>query len=120
MDGAFIQQLARIPGLQAIHAINTVPWSDIFGLRRSPVEDEWKSKGGVSGPLIRDHAVGAVFNIKLDCNLPVIGGGGIRTIQDVYEFEDAGADAFSIGSLFMGCPWRPNRIIKQYRRPVSS
>jgi len=116
MDATFVQQLARISGLQAIHAINTVPWSDVFGLRRSPVEDEWKSKGGISGPRIRDYSLEAVFQIKLDCDLPVIGGGGIRTLKDVYELEDAGADAFSIGSLFMGCPWRPNRIIKQYRQ----
>jgi dihydroorotate dehydrogenase (NAD+) catalytic subunit len=116
MDVEFVQRLARVPGLQAMHAINTVPWIDLFGQRPSPAEDGWGRSGGVSGPLIRDKALEAVFQIKRECDLPVIGGGGIRNLVNVHEFEDAGADAFSIGSLFMGWPWYPNCIIKQYRK----
>ncbi len=101
---------------EAIHAINTVPWNKIYPDQTSPVE-YWTGKpGGVSGQPIKEHALKAIRTIKAASEIPVIGGGGgIWTYEDVKDFEKAGADAFSIGALFMHHPTRPNRIIEQYR-----
>jgi hypothetical protein len=71
--------------------------------------------GGVSGPPIRAHALRAVQTLRGLTEKPIIGGGGITRCGDVAAFAAAGAQAFSIGSSFLWSPWRPNRIVRQYR-----
>ena len=105
------------PYVDAYHAINTIPWDVIFPGRTSPIQKYSHGlKGGVSGPMIKPHALTAVTAIHQISDKPVIGGGGIFSLQDVCQFRDAGAAAFSFGSVFLHRPWRPNRIVRQYRR----
>lgn len=115
MSKGLIVALSTTIGVQAFHAINAVPWADVFPTKRSPLESTTGVPGGVSGPSIRRLAQDAVFHIKQHTNVPVIAGGGISSLKDVHDFEDAGADAFSIGSLFLHRPWLPNKIISEYR-----
>jgi len=115
MDSTFLKMLYDY-NVEAIHAINTVPWSVIYGDRPSPVKNWTGVEGGVSGPPIKQYALQAIQNIKALTKLQVVGGGGIETLRDVLDFEKVGANAFSIGSLFLKRPWRPRRIIAEYRR----
>ena len=109
--------LRMLRGVQAIHAINTVPWADIFPKNPSPLKKTCGVDGGVSGPLITEWANTAIRNIKKTLpNMPVIGGGGIEDVRDVWKMERAGASAFSIGSLFLKRPWKPRSVIARYRQ----
>lgn len=105
------------PWVEAYHAINTIPYTDIFGAYSvSPIQKyPHERQGGVSGPLIHTKALECVSKLKHTLtSKPVIGGGGIMHLNDVYNFEKAGAGAFSIGSCFLLRPWRPNRIARAY------
>lgn len=105
------------PYVDAYHAINTIPWSVIFKNKESPIERyKHKQKGGVSGPLIHDYAINAVKRLKYMTSKPIIGGGGIDSLEAINRFKDAGAQAFSIGTCFLRQPWKPNRIIREYRK----
>lgn len=47
-------------------------------------------------------------------NKPIISGEGIFDLNDILNFELAGAKAFSISTTFLYNPGRPNKIIKEY------
>ena len=54
--------------------------------------------GGLSGPAIKPIALRCVYQIARAVKTPVIGIGGIATIDDVMEFLVAGATAVQIGT----------------------
>ena len=54
--------------------------------------------GGLSGPAIKPVALRCVYQVARATKLPVIGIGGIATIDDVMEFLVAGASAVQIGT----------------------
>ena len=102
--------------VDAYHAINTIPWDQMFPGKSSPIERyTHRQKGGVSGRVIHHRATDAVWRLDRLTEKPIIGGGGIVSIHEVENFELAGADAFSIGTLFLYQPWKPNQIVRQYR-----
>ncbi len=102
--------------VEALHAINTIPWAKIYPQKPSPIQRyRHGQQGGVSGEPIKSLAIDAVCRLRDMTSLPIVGGGGISSLDDVLAFEEAGASAFSIGTLFLRCPWLPNQIINQYR-----
>lgn len=101
--------------VEAYHAINSVPWNDIFPETKSPLAMEY-GNGGVSGKAIHKMALNSVKELKDLTNKPIIGGGGIFHFNDVLSFEEHGANAFSIGTCFLLKPWRPKQIIRRYQR----
>jgi dihydroorotate dehydrogenase (NAD+) catalytic subunit len=54
--------------------------------------------GGLSGPAIKPIALRAVFQVASAVAIPVVGIGGIATLDDVMEFLVAGAAAVQIGT----------------------
>jgi dihydroorotate dehydrogenase (NAD+) catalytic subunit len=54
--------------------------------------------GGLSGPAIKPIALRAVYQVAQAVDIPVIGIGGIATVDDVMEFLVAGASAVQIGT----------------------
>lgn len=114
VTGGFVA--ATEPFVSAYHAINTVPWDQVYPGHSSPIERyDHGRQGGVSGPPIRGRALAAVRRLRGMTTRPVVGGGGIASADDVRAFADAGAAAFSIGTCFLRTPWRPNRIVRGYR-----
>lgn len=87
--------------IEAIDAINAMRCYDAEG----------QCLGGISGPLISYKSKKILRDIKAHYSVPVISGGGIYTKFDVAERFKKGADAVSIGTLFLRRPWMPNRII---------
>lgn len=111
-----IETLVDNWSVAAFHAINTVPWNEIFKDKSSPLTKYTGVGGGISGPKIIDYTVKAISHIKQYCEIDVIAGGGVSSIEDCRLLESIGANAFSIGTLFIREPWRPNEIILQYRQ----
>ena len=55
--------------------------------------------GGLSGPAIKPIALRAVYQAAQAVKTPIIGIGGIATIDDVMEFLVAGASAVQLGTV---------------------
>jgi dihydroorotate dehydrogenase (NAD+) catalytic subunit len=55
-------------------------------------------RGGLSGQAIKPIALGAVERIVNSVDIPVIGMGGIYSLDDVLEFFAVGAEAVQIGT----------------------
>ena len=96
-----IENLARAAqsaGADAISAINTLKGVGLKlefsgkNVRKTLVE------GGLSGKCIKPHALSCIKRIKSAVTIPIIGMGGISTLDDVLEFIAVGADAFQIGT----------------------
>ncbi len=105
----------------AFDLINTVPWDqcqEYLGEYASPSPlAKYGLMGGVSGKPMASCSRQALKRAKYTgIKTPVISGGGVYTLDDVRERFDMGADAVAFGTLFLKAPWRPNRIVKRWRR----
>lgn len=74
--------------------------------------------GGLSGPAIRPIAIRMVYQVRQVTGLPIIGIGGIDSLEDVFEFFCAGANAVEIGTLTFRDINRLNEIIQKAKKPV--
>ncbi|WP_391120888.1 dihydroorotate dehydrogenase [Psychrobacillus sp. L3] len=54
--------------------------------------------GGLSGPAIKPVAVRMVYEVAKQVSIPIIGMGGISSIDDVIDFLSAGASAVAVGT----------------------
>jgi dihydroorotate dehydrogenase (NAD+) catalytic subunit len=93
---ADIARAAADGGADAISAINTVLGMSVDWRGRRPMLGN--GMGGLSGPAIKPVALRCVHQISRAVKTPVIGIGGIATIDDVMEFIVAGATAVQIGT----------------------
>jgi len=55
--------------------------------------------GGLSGPAIKPIALRCVYEAAQATDTPIIGIGGIATVDDVMEFLVAGATAVQLGTV---------------------
>jgi dihydroorotate dehydrogenase (NAD+) catalytic subunit len=55
--------------------------------------------GGLSGPAIKPIALRCIFQAARAVRTPLIGIGGIATVDDVMEFLVAGATAVQLGTV---------------------
>ncbi|MCU0874730.1 MAG: dihydroorotate dehydrogenase [Pirellulaceae bacterium] len=83
-------------GADAVSLINTVLGMAIDWRRRKPVLGN--VMGGLSGPAIKPIALRCVYQVARAVRIPLVGIGGIATIDDVLEFLVAGASAVQIGT----------------------
>ena len=92
-----LQKYAEL-GVRNFHMSNTIP---------SP-------EGGISGkqlkkinlPLI-ENAASSLSGVRL------IAGGGIYSVQDVIDYRNAGANDFSVSTVWFSCPWNIPAIYKE-------
>jgi len=93
---ADIAEAASQAGADAISLINTLLGMAIDWRRRRPLLGN--VVGGLSGPAIKPIALRCVYQVAQRVRTPIIGIGGIATIDDVMEFLVAGASAVQIGT----------------------
>jgi dihydroorotate dehydrogenase (NAD+) catalytic subunit len=94
---AAIARAAEAGGADAISLINTCQGMAIDWRRRRPMLGG--VLGGLSGPAIKPIALRCVFQAFQAVKTPLIGIGGIATIDDVMEFFVAGAMAVQLGTV---------------------
>jgi dihydroorotate dehydrogenase (NAD+) catalytic subunit len=94
---AVMAKAAAAGGADAISLINTCLGMAIDWRRRRPMLGN--VVGGLSGPAIKPIALRAVFQAAQAVDTPIIGIGGIATIDDVMEFFVAGATAVQLGTV---------------------
>lgn len=72
--------------------------------------------GGLSGPAIRPMAVRAIHQVhQARPEVPIIGMGGVRTVEDVIEFVRVGASAVAIGTANFADPLVTKKLIAGLR-----
>ncbi|MDX1946294.1 MAG: dihydroorotate dehydrogenase [Pirellulaceae bacterium] len=91
-----IAKAAADGGADAISLINTVLGMAIDWRKRRPLLGN--IVGGLSGPAIKPIALRCVYQVAQAVRTPLVGIGGIATIDDVMEFLVAGASAVQIGT----------------------
>jgi dihydroorotate dehydrogenase (NAD+) catalytic subunit len=95
-DIALVARAAEAGGSDALAVINTCLGMAInWRQRRSQLG---RMMGGVSGPAIKPIALRAVFQAAQAVKIPIVGIGGIATIDDVMDFLVAGATAVQVGT----------------------
>ncbi len=106
-----IAQAAEAASADGLSVMNTVLGIAIDWRRRRPMLGN--GMGGLSGPAIKPIALRCVRQVAAAVSLPIIGIGGIATIDDVMEFLVAGATAVQIGTANFYDPTVSMRIIDQ-------
>ncbi|GGE41574.1 dihydroorotate dehydrogenase B (NAD(+)), catalytic subunit [Pullulanibacillus camelliae] len=67
--------------------------------------------GGLSGAAIKPVAIRMIYEVSQAVSIPIIGMGGIQSVDDCIEFLLAGASAVAIGTANFTDPWVcPNLI----------
>ncbi len=95
-DVASFARASEEGGADAISLVNTFLAMAIDVETRRPKLSN--GMGGLSGPAIRPIAVRMVYECHQAVKLPIIGMGGIGSVEDVLEFMIAGAAAVQIGT----------------------
>ncbi|MCA9141393.1 MAG: dihydroorotate dehydrogenase [Planctomycetaceae bacterium] len=91
-----IAAAAAAGGADAVSLINTLLGMAIDWKRQRPMLGN--VVGGLSGPAIKPVALRCVHQVARAVAIPIIGIGGISSIDDVMEFLVAGATAVQIGT----------------------
>jgi dihydroorotate dehydrogenase (NAD+) catalytic subunit len=107
-DVAALAAAAAEAGAHALTAINTVVGAELCPGLRAPVFR--RVRAGLSGPAILPVALDAVWKIARAVDIPVIGAGGISSVEDAEKFFAAGASAVQVGTAIFYDPGLPERI----------
>jgi dihydroorotate dehydrogenase (NAD+) catalytic subunit len=95
-------------GADAVSAVNTLPGFALAPDRRGPALGS--EYGGVCGPALRPVALRVVWEVAQAVDVPVIGIGGIATLDDMLDMLAAGASAVGIGVAALADPMLPVRL----------
>jgi len=104
-------QAVEIAGADGITMINT-----LLGMRL----DEKTGKplisnvtGGLSGPAVKPVALRMVYEVYKAVDIPIIGMGGVSSVQDVIDFMSVGASAVAVGTMNFVDPFICPKLIDE-------
>src|SRR5207248_2888092 len=109
---------AEDAGADAISLINTFVGMRIDTRTARPILAN--VTGGLSGPAIRPMAVWLVYLVTQVVRVPVIGLGGIASVEDALEFILAGASAIQIGTSTFVEPRTATDLVGAFPQAVAS
>ena len=116
-----ITEMARAAtegGADALSLINTCQGMAVDWRRRKPLLGN--VVGGLSGPAIKPIALRCVYQAAQAVSTPIIGIGGVASIDDVMEFLITGATAVQLGTVNFYDPGASTRILAELPAAVSS
>lgn len=96
-------------GCDAVSLINTFQGMAVDWKRRQPILGN--RLGGLSGPAIKPLALRIVWQVAQAVDIPIIGIGGIQSLDDVMEFLVTGATAVQIGTASFYDPGLSSRLV---------
>jgi len=104
-----IARAALDGGADAVTLINTCQGMAVDWRRRRPMLGN--VVGGLSGPAIKPIALRCVHQVRQAVGIPIVGVGGIMTLDDCMEFFVAGASAVQIGTANFAEPVVSTRLL---------
>jgi dihydroorotate dehydrogenase (NAD+) catalytic subunit len=108
-DIAELARAAENSGADILSLVNTLRGMVIDITTRRPFLGN--ITGGLSGPAIRPVAVRMVYEVYRAVNIPIIGMGGIVSVEDALQFFMAGASAVAVGTANFIDPYTIPRLI---------
>jgi dihydroorotate dehydrogenase (NAD+) catalytic subunit len=106
-----IARAAADAGADAVSLVNTFQGLAVDWKRRRPVLGN--GFGGLSGPAIKPLALRIVSQVYRAVKVPIIGVGGIGSLDDVMQFLVAGASAVQIGTANFYNPGLAGRLVDE-------
>lgn len=106
-----IAQAVSEAGADAVSLVNTFQGMAIDWRRQKPVLGN--VLGGLSGPAIKPLALRIVWQVAKAVKVPIIGIGGIQSLDDVMEFLIAGASAIQVGTANFYNPGLANELVRE-------
>ena len=104
-----VARAAADAGADAVTLINTLTGLAVDWRKRRPVLGN--GVGGLSGPAIKPVALRIVWQVAQAVDVPIVGCGGVRTVDDVLEFLVAGASAVQVGTANFADPGVSGRLV---------
>lgn len=105
-------------GADAVCLINTVLAMAVDWRKRRPMLGN--VVGGMSGPAIKPIALRCVHQVRSAVSVPIVGIGGIESLDDVMQFLVTGASAVQIGTANYYDPQVSMRILDQLPEAIGS
>lgn len=109
-DIVSIAQAVEAGGGDGITMINTLLGMRIDLKTRQPILAN--RTGGLSGPCIKPIAIRMIDQVSRAVSIPIIGMGGIETVDDVIEMYLAGASAVAVGTANLHNPLICKQLIE--------
>lgn len=100
-------------GADAISAINTLKGMSIKINNQQGKVTKTIIQGGYSGIGIKPVAISCVYRLSQVVDIPIIGIGGIETLDDILEFFAAGAEAVEIGTANFTHPEISEKLVDE-------
>jgi dihydroorotate dehydrogenase (NAD+) catalytic subunit len=116
-DIGLIARAAEGAGANALTVANTYPAMAVdFRSGKSLLGNE---TGGLSGPAIKPITLKLVWEARKAVKIPIIGLGGIETVEDVLEYLSVGASAVQVGTASFVRPDVTQRLVAGLQEVVS-
>jgi dihydroorotate dehydrogenase (NAD+) catalytic subunit len=108
-DIELIARAAERAGADALTVANTYPAMAVdYRTQKSRLGN---LTGGLSGPAIKPITMRLVWETRKAVKIPVIGLGGIETVEDVLEYLTVGASAVQVGTASFADPKTSERLV---------
>lgn len=94
---------------------NQIDWLVNFGAQYFHIANTLPTpRGGESGMRLKEFSLNAIKQVRMEYpNIKIIGGGGIYTAEDVELYKNAGADYFSLASIWFN-PIKALQLLKKF------
>jgi dihydroorotate dehydrogenase (NAD+) catalytic subunit len=112
-----IARSAAEAGADALTIANTYPAMSIDS--RSGRSRLGNPSGGLSGPAIKPITLKLVWDVRKAVEIPVIGLGGVETVEDVLDYLSVGASAVQVGTASFANPTATRHLIDGLEEAVS-
>ena len=109
-DIGLIARVAQDSGADALTIANTYPAMAID--LRSLKSRLGNLTGGLSGPAIKPITLRLVWEARKAVSIPIVGLGGIETVEDVLEYLAVGATAVQVGTASFTDPEVSQRLVE--------
>ncbi len=117
-DITAVARASVLSGTDAIAAVNT--YKGMVMDRQTLTPYLGNVTGGVSGPAIKPLALRAVYELFASVEVPIIGMGGVATVEDVLDFLACGARVVAVGCATFGDPWLIRSLANGLREELDS
>lgn len=115
-DIGLIGRAAESAGADALTVANTFPAMAVD--TRTQMSCLGNLTGGLSGPAIRPITLRLVWETKKAVKIPVVGLGGIETVDDVLQYLSVGASAVQVGTASFADPRASEAILASLTRAL--
>jgi dihydroorotate dehydrogenase (NAD+) catalytic subunit len=117
-DIGLIARVAEGAGADALTVANTYPAMAVdFRSGKSRLGNQ---SGGLSGPAIKPITLKLVWEVRKSVEIPILGLGGVETVEDVLDYLSVGATAVQVGTASFSDPKATARLIDGLEAAVSN